>query len=271
MPTDAQLHNINLYERFLAAFNAGDNDDIARVIAPDFVDHHPGFEIDGIGSYLEALRDIQQSLQINGTLEEILPVGDDRVLTRVLLTGKHIGPVFGIPASGKAVDWTTTEIWRVEDGLLTERWAQDDLAGLRAQLADDEANVRLVQRVSDTVNARRYDDLDELFAPSFVDHNPAWDVTSLDALKGIIRAAHDGLDFRANLDAIYPAAGGRVVIQITFTGRHVGPFLGVEPTGTPVTWTSIEVYRIENQQVAERWVQADTTGLMRQIGARLPE
>ena len=270
MANDVQQRNIELYQRFLAAFNAGDNEDIARVIAIDFEDHHPGFEINGIESYLQALRDIQLSLAINGTLEEIHPVGDDRVLTRVRLTGKHIGTVLDIPATGKAVEWTTTEIWRADNGVLTERWAQDDLLGLRAQLLEDDDNVRVVQRVSDTVNARRYDDLDALFAPTFVDHNPAWSVQDLEALKGIIRAAHDALDFRANLDAIYPADGGRVVIQITFTGRHVGSFFGVEPTGKPVTWTSIEVYRIENQQVAERWVQADTTGLMRQVGVVLP-
>ena len=56
-------------------------------------------------------------------------------------------------------------------------------------------------------------------------------------------------------------------MQITFTGRHVKPIFGIEPTGRPVSWTSIEVYRVENNLVAERWVQADTAGLMRQIGA----
>jgi predicted ester cyclase len=268
--TDGQQENIDLYQRFLAAFNAGDNDDIARVVAPGFTDHHPGFDIDGRPAYLTALRDMQQALQVSGTLDEVLPVGDDRVLTRLHLNGKHVGTVLDVPATGQAVEWSTTEIWRVADGLLIERWAQDDRLGLRNQLTGDDANVGLVRRVSDAVNDHRYDDLDPLFAPHFVDHNPAWSVDDLQALKGIIRAAHEALDFHAGLDALYAAAGGRVVMQVTFTGRHVGPFFGIQPTGKDVTWTSTEVYRIENHRVAERWVQADTTGLMRQIGVPLP-
>ncbi|GIE30759.1 hypothetical protein Ait01nite_038040 [Actinoplanes italicus] len=131
-------------------------------------------------------------------------------------------------------------------------------------------DLTLVRKVSDAVNDRRYDDMDALFAPDFVDHNPAWDVDNLQALKGLIKGAQEALDFRAGLDALYPADDGRVVMQITFTGRHVGPIFGVAPTGRDVSWTSIEVYRIENERVAERWVQADTAGLMRQVGVPLP-
>ncbi|MFC4063381.1 ester cyclase [Actinoplanes subglobosus] len=132
-------------------------------------------------------------------------------------------------------------------------------------------NLALCRKVSDAVNARRYDDMDALFAPDFVDHNPAWSVDNLQALKSLIAGAQDALDFRAGLDALYPAADDRVIMQITFTGRHVKPIFGVEPTGKDVSWTSIEVYRIENDLVAERWVQADTAGLMRQVGVTLPQ
>ncbi|MBO3742742.1 ester cyclase [Actinoplanes flavus] len=135
----------------------------------------------------------------------------------------------------------------------------------------DQENVALVRRVTDAVNARRYDDMDELFAPNFVDHNPAWHVDSLQALKRLLAGAQAALDFRAGLDALYPADGGRVIMQITFTGRHIAPIFNIAPTGLPITWTSIEVYRIENGKIIERWVQADTTGLMRQVGVLLPE
>ncbi|GAA0433776.1 hypothetical protein Aca07nite_01540 [Actinoplanes capillaceus] len=135
----------------------------------------------------------------------------------------------------------------------------------------DQENVALVRRVTDAVNARRYDDMDELFAPNFVDHNPAWNVDSLQALKGLLAVAQEALDFRAGLDALYAADGGRVIMQITFTGRHVAPIFGIHPTGLPVSWTSIEVYRLENHKIVERWVQADTTGLMRQVGVLMPD
>jgi predicted ester cyclase len=129
----------------------------------------------------------------------------------------------------------------------------------------------VTRRVSEVVNTRQYDAIDELFGEHFVDHNPAWNVQSLEELKGIIRAAHEALDFTANLDGLFPAGNDKVVMLITFTGRHIAPFFGIEPTGKEVTWTSTEVYRLEDGKVVERWTQADTTGLMAQIGVPLPQ
>ncbi|WP_328537683.1 ester cyclase [Streptomyces sp. NBC_00344] len=269
MPASAVQPGVELYKRFLTAFNDADYETVSAVIGQDFQDHHPGFEIEGLEAYLDALRGAHKSLEVHAELDEAL-VSGDKVITRVTLTGTHQGPALDLPATGREVRWSTTEIWRVEDGELVERWAQDDLLGLRAQLSSDAENVAVVQRVSDAVNERRYDDLDELFGPTFRDNNPAWSVESLTELKEIIRAAHEGLDFTVHLDALYAAAPDRVIMHITFRGRHIAPFFGQEPTGKEVQWTSLEVYRLENAKVVERWVQADTTGLMRQLDVPLP-
>ncbi|MEW2623870.1 ester cyclase [Streptomyces sp. NPDC048106] len=273
MPTsDSSSASVALYRRFLDAFNAADYDTVTQVIGADFTDHHPGFEIKGREDYLAALRDAHATFALKGELEEAIPVGgaDDKVVTRVRLTGTHRDTVFGFPATGRALEWTTTEIWRVEDGRFVERWAQDDLLGLRDQVSTDAANLATVQAVSDAVNERRYDDLDELFGPTFRDNNPAWDVSSLDELKVIIKAAHDALDFTVHLDALYPASPDKVIMHITFHGKHIAPFFGQEPDGREVSWTSLEVYRLEDAKVVERWVQADTAGLMRQLDVPLP-
>jgi predicted ester cyclase len=268
--TTAAEPDAALYTAFLDAFNQARYEEVRDLIAADFKDHHPGFDIDGAEVYLAALRNAHETLQISGELEELL-VDGDRLVTRVRLSGRHIGEVFGIPATGRPVSWETAEVWRVADGRLAERWAVDDLLGLSRQISPEAQNVAVVQRVSDAVNARRYDDLDELFAADFKDRNPAWDVESLEQLKGIIVAAHQALDFHAHLDGLYAAGPDRVVMHITFTGRHVAPFFGVQPTGKEVTWTSLEVYRLEDFKVVERWVQADTAGLMAQIGVPLPQ
>ncbi|MEU3525813.1 ester cyclase [Streptomyces sp. NPDC038707] len=263
--------SVALYRRFLDAFNAADYDTVAEVIGEDFTDHHPGFEIKGRDDYLAALRGAHAAYGIRGELQEALPVAaGDKVVTRVKLSGTHREAAFGFPATGRAVEWTTTEIWRAEDGRFVERWAQDDLLGLREQVSTEAANLATVQAVSDAVNERRYDDLDELFGPTFRDNNPAWDVSSLDELKVIIKAAHDALDFTVHLDALYPASPDKVIMHITFHGKHIAPFFGQEPDGREVSWTSLEVYRLEDAKVVERWVQADTAGLMRQLDVPLP-
>ncbi len=269
MITKDWQENVSLYYRFLEALNAADYEEITRVIGPSFEDHHPGFEVHGLEAYQAALRAAHDALHLKGELEEAIAV-DDKVITRCRLTGKHVGTIMGMPPTGKRVTWSTTEIWRVANGQLVERWAQDDLHGLLEQLSSDAENVQLIRHLNDVVNARQYDDMDELFAPSFTDRNPAWSVQNLTELKEIIRTAHEALDFTSHHDLIYPAEGGKVVVHITFTGRHIKLFFGRQPTGTRVQWTSIEVYRIENLKIVERWVQADTTGLMRQLGVRLP-
>ena len=266
----AQQDYVQLYRRFLDAFNAGDEKALDGVLAESFLDHHPGFVVTNREEYKSALRMARSTVEVRGELDAIEAIAGDRVLLRATLSGRHVGAIFDRPPTGRPVSWKTIEIWRGENGRFVERWAQDDLLGLVGQLSDDEENMRVIRRLDDVVNSRKYDDMDELFAPRFIDNNPAWSVQSLDELKQIIAAAHQALDMRSHQDEVYAATGNRVVIHLTFRGRHVGPFLGAEPTGRPVTWTSIEIYRMEDRKIAERWVQADTTGLMRQLGAPLP-
>jgi steroid delta-isomerase-like uncharacterized protein len=264
-----QEANIELYRRFLHALNTADYNQLERVLDTSFQDHHPGFDVHGLESYKAALRIASDSLRIHGELEDIIAV-DDKVITRVKVTGKHVGSFMDMPPTGKDVCWTTTEIWRVANEKLVERWAQDDLLGLLKQLSSDADNIQIVRRLGAAVNSRKYDEMDELFADSFVDRNPAWSVKDLDELKKIIAAAHQGLDMYVTQDQVFAADGGKVVAIITFTGRHVGTFMGLPATGKPVTWTSIEVIRLANNKIVERWVQADTTSLMRQLGVQLP-
>ncbi|TMC11907.1 MAG: ester cyclase [Chloroflexi bacterium] len=241
----AQQDYVQLYRRFLDAFNAGDEKALDGVLAESFLDHHPGFVVTNREEYKSALRMARSTVEVRGELDAIEAIAGDRVLLRATLSGRHVGAIFDRPPTGRPVSWKTIEIWRGENGRFVERWAQDDLLGLVGQLSDDEENMRVIRRLDDVVNSRKYDDMDELFAPRFIDNNP-------------------------HQDEVYAASGNRVVIHLTFEGRHVGPFLGAEPTGRPVTWTSIEIYRMEDRKIAERWVQADTTGLMRQLGAPLP-
>lgn len=132
-------------------------------------------------------------------------------------------------------------------------------------MTTDEENVKLIRFLNDVVNGRQYDRMDDLFGQQFTDHNPAWSVRNLDELKQIIRAAHEALNMISTQDDVFAAEGGRVVILLTFHGRHTGTFLNVAPTGRQVSWTSIEIYRIVDKKIVERWVQADTPGLLRQL------
>lgn len=128
-----EQNNINLYLRFLKAMNSPDYDKLDQIFDASFVDHHPGFDLNSFDDYKNALKAAHQAVNIQAILDEIMAFGD-KVITRATLTGKHVDLFLGIPPTGKEVIWTTTEIWRIDQGQFVERWAQDDLLGLVRQL-----------------------------------------------------------------------------------------------------------------------------------------
>jgi steroid delta-isomerase-like uncharacterized protein len=63
-------------------------------------------------------------------------------------------------------------------------------------------------------------------------------------------------------------AGDRVAVRAHFSGTHTGTFQDVPATHRQVTFTSIDIYRIEGGLIAEEWVSPDMMGLMQQISDR---
>lgn len=66
-------------------------------------------------------------------VEDIVAEGD-KVATRGYFTGTHNGDFMGIPATGKPIRVTYSDIWRIEDGKGVENWVQMDMLGLMQQL-----------------------------------------------------------------------------------------------------------------------------------------
>jgi len=62
------------------------------------------------------------------------------------------------------------------------------------------------------------------------------------------------------------AEGDRVIERMTLRGTHLGEFMGLAPTGKPVSWTAIAIYRLEEGRIAECWVEPNLLGLALQTG-----
>lgn len=62
----------------------------------------------------------------------------------------------------------------------------------------------------------------------------------------------------------------RVVARWVATGTHAGPFMGVQPTGRPVTVPGTDEFRVADDRLAETWVCSDMLGLLAQIGGAQP-
>lgn len=109
---------------------------------------------------------------------------------------------------------------------------------------------------------------DEVFAEDFTLHGvPDGRRIGPDGPRrnvGAFRAAFP--DIRATIDD-QVAEGELVVTRWTATGTHLGPFLGVAPTGRRVTVPVIVVWRVLDGRAVEDWTRWDRLDLLHQLGA----
>jgi predicted ester cyclase len=63
------------------------------------------------------------------------------------------------------------------------------------------------------------------------------------------------------------ADGDRVARRFQLSGTHLGPFLGLAPTGRRMAITGMAIDRLAGGQIHESWVELDLHGLQRQLTA----
>ena len=62
------------------------------------------------------------------------------------------------------------------------------------------------------------------------------------------------------------ADGDKVIARVSYRGTHQGAFLGIPPTGKPITVMGINIFRIANGQLVEHWGLTDRISALRQLG-----
>lgn len=103
--------------------------------AGDFVDHSSQSGqrtgLDGILQSLDGLARAFPDCRIELTH---VVAENDLVVNHAVMAGTHKNSFAGIPASGKSVSVTATNVWRIVDGKIAELWHVEDIAGLMQQL-----------------------------------------------------------------------------------------------------------------------------------------
>jgi steroid delta-isomerase-like uncharacterized protein len=121
--------------------------------------------------------------------------------------------------------------------------------------------------VQDVQAEGRIDLVDEYLAEGFVDHTPFPGVPptreGARQVFGMLRTAFPDHD-AVVLEML--AEGDKVFTYKTFNGTHQGEFMGIPPTGKPVSIRVMDVVRYENGTVAEHWNVVDVAGLLHQLG-----
>jgi predicted ester cyclase len=62
------------------------------------------------------------------------------------------------------------------------------------------------------------------------------------------------------------AEGDKVVARVQMHGKHVGEFLGRQPTGKEFATKQIHIWRLEDGRVIEHWSVRDDLGQALQLG-----
>jgi steroid delta-isomerase-like uncharacterized protein len=94
----------------------------ARYFAVDYIEHNPRLPHDGLAGREQFVAGVLQGFSdYHGEVQEILAAGD-KVVTRTHWTGTQDGPFLGRPASGKKLDFTTSDFFRFENGKVAEHW-----------------------------------------------------------------------------------------------------------------------------------------------------
>jgi ketosteroid isomerase-like protein len=114
--------------------NARDLDVADEIIAADYVSHipqtPPGEGPEGVKA---AVAIYQDALEGHWDVQEMHSAGD-RVFTRWVGRGTHVGEINGIAPTGATIAVEALSVHRVADGLIAEDWTVWDALGLLQQI-----------------------------------------------------------------------------------------------------------------------------------------
>ncbi|MFB6962185.1 ester cyclase [Streptomyces sp. NPDC056309] len=137
----SQQTNIAAQTAFGEAVVTGNLDVLDEIVAPDSIDHDPApGQVPGPEGYKAMFGELRAAFPDLHVEVEHLVATDDELAFAYTITGTHLGPLMGQPATGKKVSYRGMQISRFDsDGKLAERWGSSDELGMLRQLGLAEA------------------------------------------------------------------------------------------------------------------------------------
>jgi predicted ester cyclase len=135
-------------------------------------------------------------------------------------------------------------------------------------MSDPAANKALVAEfIAALFTKGELDAVDRYLAPGFVNHDPLpgfpSDREGMRQAAQVFRQAFP--DWHAGQEA-HIAEGDLVGERFTARGTHQGEIMGASPTWRQVTLAGINIFRVQDGKVVERWGRTDDLGFLQQLG-----
>ncbi|WP_405577653.1 ester cyclase [Streptomyces sp. NBC_01092] len=132
---------LDLVRDAFAALNRHDIDRCTELMTEDFAINIAGmpFQMRGRDAWRQNTDYLRTAFpDFQARIDDIFASGD-RVAVRLTMRGTHEGEFRGIPATGRQVEYSSIELYRVADGRLAEEWIASDMETLMGQLGESEA------------------------------------------------------------------------------------------------------------------------------------
>lgn len=109
--------------------------------------------------------------------------------------------------------------------------------------------------------------VDAYLAEDFINHDPPFGVsTDREGMRAAGQLMRSGFpDWHSDLHELI-AEGDLVVERFTASGTHCGEVMGVPPSGRTVSLRGINIFRLRDGRIVERWGRLDELGMLRQLG-----
>lgn len=132
-------------------------------------------------------------------------------------------------------------------------------------------NATVVRRFFEELwSAGRTDLVEELLGPEHVHHVVDTDLHGRDAVREMAdRFRRTFPDLRFEVDDLIES-GDKVVVRWTANATHEGALDDLPATGRRVSWTGIDILRLEGSHIVEVWASADAMGLWEQLAGPDP-
>jgi steroid delta-isomerase-like uncharacterized protein len=291
---------------FGEVWNKGNYPVAFEVVDKEFLVHGAGGQVvkqgpEGVIGLVKTWREAFPDGQM--TIDGLIAEGE---LVAALLTwhGTQEGTFYGIPASGKHVEVTSIGIDRIVGGKIVAGWGEVDMLGMMQQLGAlpqiegsvlagtsllqyawglsstsfEKAvlsptlteNHDLLLRFNQSLHEGR-EDVSAVDNTRYVEHNPTfgWGTLNFAQTLQFIALLRQALpDMRSVPDEGLAVSEGELVAQRwLYTGTHTGSSLfGIAPTGKQLDWSGIDLARIIDGKLVERWFCVDALRLVQQLG-----